>query len=628
MNSIPSPLSQAERIRLFTAAKANPSLAIIQAIELMRKEMLSMFEGENATMRSEYEALIARLVTSKAAEFEDKIPDLASILANIKGNPGIDADNEAIAAKLITEFLPLVQAMKPENGKTPTPLELTALMVPLIKENMPVIDVQDGETPTDEKLLELIEHVMPTIEAPLSKEELIATFTPIIESLVPQITPFILTGKAIIDEINKLAPTPDLQIDWKHIKNAPRPEKSTKMNHGGGDKVVAGTGILITRNSNGTTTITNTGSSGGGGGTTTIESLTPTAAGSNITLDLTELSQPFSIINGVFKNGQLLTVSDPTFGWSRLGNTITVLTATTDDLFQVDYTYGGAPAPGTSITVQDIDGTPTVNDVTAIKFSNGSVTDNGDGTVTVTTGTYTDEQAQDAVGSIFDTTLVYVDATPLIKRAPITGDVSIPDGSNTAAISAGVIVDADINASAAIDASKIANGSVSNTEFQRLDGVTGGIQTQLDGKQATGNYVTALTGDVTASGPGSAASTVKNALKDFAHGFTTSGTVVTGKVKGFYTHFQAATLVGWNITVDTGTMTVKTWKIASGTAKPTIANVISTSGVAISTGTAVQSTTMSDFTSTAVSAGDIFAWDITAVSGVGEATFELIFRNS
>ena len=34
------------------------------------------------------------------------------------------------------------------------------------------------------------------------------------------------------------------------------------------------------------------------------------------------------------------------------------------------------------------------------------------------------------------------------------------------------------------DATKIADGSVSNTEFQRLDGVTGNIQTQIDGKQA------------------------------------------------------------------------------------------------------------------------------------------------
>jgi len=44
------------------------------------------------------------------------------------------------------------------------------------------------------------------------------------------------------------------------------------------------------------------------------------------------------------------------------------------------------------------------------------------------------------------------------------------------------IEDANIKAAAAIDASKIADGSVSNAEFQRLDGVTSDIQTQLDAK--------------------------------------------------------------------------------------------------------------------------------------------------
>lgn len=38
------------------------------------------------------------------------------------------------------------------------------------------------------------------------------------------------------------------------------------------------------------------------------------------------------------------------------------------------------------VTVQEIDGSPAVSNVTAIKFTNGSVTDNGDGTVNVATG--------------------------------------------------------------------------------------------------------------------------------------------------------------------------------------------------------------------------------------------------
>ncbi len=42
------------------------------------------------------------------------------------------------------------------------------------------------------------------------------------------------------------------------------------------------------------------------------------------------------------------------------------------------------------------------------------------------------------------------------------------------------IVNSDIKALASIDATKIANGSVTNTEFQYLDGVTNNIQTQID----------------------------------------------------------------------------------------------------------------------------------------------------
>ena len=44
------------------------------------------------------------------------------------------------------------------------------------------------------------------------------------------------------------------------------------------------------------------------------------------------------------------------------------------------------------------------------------------------------------------------------------------------------VEDANIKTSAAIDATKIANGTISNTEFQHLNGVSSNIQTQLDTK--------------------------------------------------------------------------------------------------------------------------------------------------
>lgn len=43
---------------------------------------------------------------------------------------------------------------------------------------------------------------------------------------------------------------------------------------------------------------------------------------------------------------------------------------------------------------------------------------------------YTDEMAQDAVGAMIDTTLVYVDGTPLLTRAALTGDITAPQASN------------------------------------------------------------------------------------------------------------------------------------------------------------------------------------------------------
>ncbi len=68
------------------------------------------------------------------------------------------------------------------------------------------------------------------------------------------------------------------------------------------------------------------------------------------------------------------------------------------------------------------------------------------------------------------TVIVGTDASQTLTNKTINAD------SNTISN----IENADIKAGAAIDASKIADGSVSNTEFQYLNGVTSAIQTQLD----------------------------------------------------------------------------------------------------------------------------------------------------
>ena len=64
-----------------------------------------------------------------------------------------------------------------------------------------------------------------------------------------------------------------------------------------------------------------------------------------------------------------------------------------------------------------------------------------------------------------------------------------------------VITNAKVAAAAAIDATKIGGGAVSNLEFSYLDGVTSAIQTQINAKQATitGAATTIVSSDLTAS---------------------------------------------------------------------------------------------------------------------------------
>ena len=102
---------------------------------------------------------------------------------------------------------------------------------------------------------------------------------------------------------------------------------------------------------------------------------------------------------------------------------------------------------------------------------------------------------------------------------------------------------------------------------------------------------------------------------------STFGTVLT-----YLTMPYACTITSWDILstagisppVAPGTVTFQLWKMASGTALPTVSNSINTSGLSLSTGTVIHSTTLTDFTTTAVSANDVFGLYMAAT---GSATF-------
>ena len=95
----------------------------------------------------------------------------------------------------------------------------------------------------------------------------------------------------------------------------------------------------------------------------------------------------------------------------------------------------------------------------------------------------------------------YVDAsidTIHIGDSQIT-TAKIADSNITSAkILDGTIVNADINASAAIDATKIHDGTISNTEFGYLNNVSSNIQTQLDAKLVKASNLSDLTSASTA----------------------------------------------------------------------------------------------------------------------------------
>ena len=126
---------------------------------------------------------------------------------------------------------------------------------------------------------------------------------------------------------------------------------------------------------------------------------------------------------------------------------------------------------------------------------------------------YTDEMAQDAIGAMLDGSLVYVDATPLLQRAALTGDVTATAGSNATTIAAGAVTLAKM--------ADIATGSL----LYRKTAGTGSPEVQtlatlktdlgLTGTNS-GDQTITLTGDVTGSGTGSFAATVGNGVVTLA----------------------------------------------------------------------------------------------------------------
>lgn len=85
----------------------------------------------------------------------------------------------------------------------------------------------------------------------------------------------------------------------------------------------------------------------------------------------------------------------------------------------------------------------------------------------------------------------------VIESQGITATQLADDAVETAKIDDGAVTDAKV--AAGIDAAKIANGSVSNTEFQYIGTVTSDVQDQLDDKVDSATYAVDMAGKVDTS---------------------------------------------------------------------------------------------------------------------------------